>query len=268
MEQCVQGEFVPAGLAGMAPGPQLVAVLEHVDMDQVSDSDLVAVLAASERMASWAYEISARASAQVADRVARAACRAGRKDCGYGRSSAAAQEVALAVGCSRGSAARLVSQGRALAGVIPAVATELRAGRLPAGHAKVLADRLGDESVPVCDAVLGVVLPGACELTPRALGVAVDKALHEVDPDRALVDQRARSWRRVGNPCPLGQGMASLTAVLPAVDAARVDKTLEQVARAARSAGDQRTINELRADIMVDGLTGDTKTNPDAHGAS
>ncbi|MCL2466653.1 MAG: HNH endonuclease, partial [Micrococcales bacterium] len=74
--------------------------------------------------------------------------------------------------------------------------------------------------------------------------------------------------RRVGNPCPLGQGMASLTAVLPALDAARVDKTLEHVARAARAAGDQRTINELRADIMVDVLTGDTQTNPDARAAS
>ncbi|MCL2668029.1 MAG: 13E12 repeat family protein, partial [Micrococcales bacterium] len=235
MEQGAQGGFVPAGLAGMAPGPQLVAVLEQVDMDQVSDSDLVVVLAASERMASWAYEVSARASAQVADRVARAACRAGRKDYGYGRSSAAAQEVALALGCSRGSAARLVSQGRALAGVIPDVAVALRAGRLSAGHAKVLADRLGDENVQVCDAVLDLVLPGACELTPRTLGVAVDTALHQVDPDRAAVDQRARSRRRVGNPCPLGQGMASLTAVLPALDAARVDKTLEHVARAARA---------------------------------
>ncbi|MCL2467674.1 MAG: HNH endonuclease [Micrococcales bacterium] len=241
----------------MAPGPQLAAVLERVDMDRVSDADLVVVLGACDRMASWTYEISARASAQVADRVARTACRAGRKDTGCGRSSAAAQEVALALGCSRGSAARLVSQGRALADAIPGVAAELRAGRLPAAHAKVLADRLGDESVQVCDAVLAVVLPGACELTPRTLGVAVDTALHEVDPDRALVDQQARTWRRVGSPCPLGQGMASLTAVLPVVDAARVDKTLEHVARAAHAAGDLRTINELRADIMVDVLTGD-----------
>ena len=251
--------IVATGLATMPPGPQLAALLEQVDTDHVSDADLVVVLAACDRMASWTYEISARASAQVADRVARAACRAGRKDYGYGHTSAAAQEVALALGCSRGSAARLVSQGRALADVIPAVAEELRAGRLPAGHAKVLADRLGTESTQVCDAVLSVVLPGACELTPRTLGVAVDKALHEVDPDRALVDQQARSWRRVGSPCPLGQGMASLTAVLPAVDAARVDKTLEHVARAARAAGDQRTINELRADIMVDVLTGEAR---------
>jgi len=62
--------------------------------------------------------------------------------------------------------------------------------------------------------------------------------------------------------------MASLTAVLPALDAARVDKTLEHVARAARAAGDQRTVNELRADIMVDVLTGDAKANPGAGAAA
>ncbi|MCL2848872.1 MAG: HNH endonuclease, partial [Micrococcales bacterium] len=104
-----------------------------------------------------------------------------------------------------------------------------------------------------------VVLPGASGLTPRTLGVAVDNALHQVDPDRAVVDQQARAWRRVGSPCPLGQGMASLTAVLAVVDAARVDKTLEQVARAARAAGDPRNLGQLRADIMVDVLTGDAR---------
>ncbi|MCL2850491.1 MAG: 13E12 repeat family protein, partial [Micrococcales bacterium] len=193
-------------LAALAPGPELVAALGRVDMDRLTDAELVTVLAAADQMASWAYEMTARASAHVADRVARASCRAGRKDTGYGRHSAAAQEVAFATGCSRGSAARLVSQGRALAQVIPEVAAELRAGRLPAGHARVLADRLGEEAVEVCDAVLAVVLPGASGLTPRTLGVAVDTALHQVDPDRAVVDQHARGGRRVGSPCSLGQG--------------------------------------------------------------
>ncbi|MCL2848491.1 MAG: hypothetical protein FWE61_00415 [Micrococcales bacterium] len=123
------GGIVLAGLSSMAPGPELVAVLDGVDMGQLGDADLVAVLAAAERVASWAYETSARASAHIADRVARASCRAGRKDTGSGRHSAAAQEVALATGWSRASAARVVSQGRALAEVVPQVAVELRAGR-------------------------------------------------------------------------------------------------------------------------------------------
>ncbi|MCL2849717.1 MAG: 13E12 repeat family protein, partial [Micrococcales bacterium] len=184
----------------MAPGPELVAVLDGVDMDRLTDAELVVVLAASDRMVSWAYEMTARVAAKVADRVARASCAAGRMDTGSGRHSAAAQEVALATGCSRGSAARLVSQGRALADVIAQVADELRAGVLPAGHARVLADRLGQETPQVCQAVLAVVLPSASGLTPRALGVAVDTALHQVDPDRAVVDQQARAWRRVGSP--------------------------------------------------------------------
>jgi hypothetical protein len=46
--------------------------------------------------------------------------------------------------------------------------------------------------------------------------------------------------------------MASLTAVLPAATAARVDATLEAAARSARSAGDPRTLDQLRADGLSD----------------
>jgi len=258
-----QPATLPAGFADMVPGPDLVAALDTVDMQVLTGAELATVLAAYEQVAAWAYEGTARAAAEVSHRVARDSCRAGRRDYGQGRFSAATHEVALAMGSSRGSARRLVTQGWALATTLGEVALALRAGDLPAGHGKVLADRLAAETPELCAAVLEAVLPGARELTPRTLGIAVDTAVHLVDPGRHLVDQRARQGRRVGAPCPLGQGMASLTAVLPSVDAARVDRVLEHVARGARTAGDVRSIGELRADIMVDVLTGTTSTTPD-----
>ena len=46
--------------------------------------------------------------------------------------------------------------------------------------------------------------------------------------------------------------MAGIWAVLPAVDAVRVDATLETTARAARALGDPRTLDQLRADALTD----------------
>ncbi|MCL2423999.1 MAG: 13E12 repeat family protein, partial [Micrococcales bacterium] len=256
------------GLAAIPAGPALAALLDQIDMAEVCDAELAVVLAAYDRMASWAYEGTTRASAQISHRVASASCQSGRKDYGQGQFSAATHEVALALGISRGSARRLVAEGWAMDTALGEVAEALRTGDLPVGHAKVLVSRLGEEPEQVCQAVLGAVLPTARELTPRTLGIEVDKTLHALDPDRATVDQEARGWRRVGSPCPLGQGMASLTAVLPVLDAARVDRTLEQVARAARARGDERTLGELRADAMVDLLTGDAYPTSQSHTSS
>jgi len=52
----------------------------------------------------------------------------------------------------------------------------------------------------------------------------------------------------------LPDGMAGIWAVLPAVGAARLDSALDSLARGARSAGDPRTLDQLRADLLV-GLT-------------
>ncbi|MCL2466289.1 MAG: HNH endonuclease [Micrococcales bacterium] len=94
----------------MEPGPALVAVLAQINLASVDDAELVVVLAAYDRMASWAYEGTAQATGEISRRVAQASCRHGRRDYGQGRSSAAAQEVALALGTSRSTAARLVRQ--------------------------------------------------------------------------------------------------------------------------------------------------------------
>ncbi|WP_291752890.1 hypothetical protein [Cellulomonas sp. 73-92] len=44
--------------------------------------------------------------------------------------------------------------------------------------------------------------------------------------------------------------------MLPATDAARIDGSLEATARAARAAGDRRTLDQLRADTLTDLATG------------
>jgi len=50
--------------------------------------------------------------------------------------------------------------------------------------------------------------------------------------------------------------MAGLWAVLPAQEAVRVDAALDAGARGARSAGDPRTLDQLRADLLCDVVAG------------
>jgi hypothetical protein len=60
----------------------------------------------------------------------------------------------------------------------------------------------------------------------------------------------------------LPDGMASLTAILPAATTARIEATLENAARTARSAGDPRTLDQLRADGLTDLILHTTCTTP------
>lgn len=264
--ETVAGEVcVPVGQ--VAPGPGLALLLDGVDLDEVDDADLAGVLAGFERLVSWAHAGAARVAEEVSRRVSRASGMTGTDD-GTGRFSAAAHEVALALGWSRASAARLITEGRALGTTLCDVGANLEAGALTVSHARVLVGRLADQPWQVAHRVLDVVLDGAAELTPHALGVAVDRALCDLEPQvQADLAAAARDGRRVGRPCPAGRGMASLTATLPVVDAARVDAVLEQVARGARSAGDPRTLAQLRADVLVDVLTGDVQPAGDAQAA-
>lgn len=61
--------------------------------------------------------------------------------------------------------------------------------------------------------------------------------------------------RRVTS-CPTGDGMAALTIDTDQVSAKMAEHHLDLLARDARTAGDERTLEQLRADLAVDLLTG------------
>ncbi len=57
-------------------------------------------------------------------------------------------------------------------------------------------------------------------------------------------------------PKPLADGMAGWWAVLPAAEAVRMDTALDALARSGRAAGDCRTMDQLRADLLADLVLG------------
>ena len=77
-------------------------------------------------------------------------------------------------------------------------------------------------------------------------------ALITTDPVEATRrHHHARDRRRVCRPTRLPDGMAGIWAVLPAPDAIALDTALDAAARAQHAAGDRRSTDQLRADILA-----------------
>lgn len=250
-----------AGLADRLLGAELAWLLEIADLGAIDDHDLVEVVAAWQRMASWAAAGAARAAAALAERPSknpRWPDAAGQ----VAEPNVAGEEVAMRLGCSRRQARALVRHGRAFEGALAWTGDALARGEIDAAKARIVADALEDVPVPVALAVQDLVLDDAARRTPTQLARDVSRALVEIDPDAAAERHAAaRRGRRVDAPRVLPHGMAGIWAVLPATSAVRLDSALGSLARSATTAGDPRTLDQPRADLLVDLTVGSVEGN-------
>lgn len=239
-------------VAAMAPGPELAALLAGLDPDGVSDHGLVELTAAAVRLTSWAHAVAARYAALLAERPSMNPpwSRLTRPPA---ETSVAGDELAMRLSWSSRAAGRLVRDGRAFGHHLGATGDALARGDLDAVRARVLVDRLDELPLVVALDVQEAVLTRAHSRTAAQLRADVERAAIAVDArDAAARRERARTRRRVDRPRALPDGMAGLWAVLPAADAMRLDSVLGAAARTARGAGDPRTLDQLRADGLVD----------------
>jgi hypothetical protein len=250
-------------LAGVAPGVALAAVLDTTDLGGLSDAGLVEVVAAWQRMSAWVHAHTTRAAAALAGRASMNPTWSVAAGGPPARAGVAGDELAMRLACSRRTATRLVEHGQAYAGVLSATGNALATGRITAVVADKIADRLADQPIDVALAAEHRVLTSAGQRTPTQIDRDLEKALLVVDPHEATHRiERARGTRCVHRPRVLPDGMASLTAILPAATTARIEATLENAARTARSAGDPRTLDQLRADGLTDLILHTTCTTP------
>ena len=92
-------------------------------------------------------------------------------------------------------------------------------------------------------------------LTPATLGQAARRRAVQVDPDSATVRVRAARRSRTVRLCDPVDGTAALYARLRAEEAVALYTGLDTHARAMRSGGDPRSLDTLRADLLVASLT-------------
>jgi hypothetical protein len=245
-----------ADLAAHETGSSMAFRLEEIEVDAVDDYAAVEVVAAWSRLASWAQAGAARAAAHLARRPSMVILptpepATGREARRARPVSAAAHEIAMRLMISRRSAQAMIDTGKAIDGPLAFVGDAVTDGLIDMPRARTFVEGLADVPLEVALDVQDELVPIAPGRTVRQLRTDIARALVSTDPQEATSRHRvARDRRRVCHPTPLPDGMAGMWAVLPAPDAVALDIALEAAARTARSSGDSRTTDQLRADIL------------------
>src|SRR6266511_2746466 len=183
----------------------------------------------------------------------------------------APDEVALALGWTRAVAGMRLALALTLTDRLPATLTALERGEVDLRRVQKLAELTDPLPPAVARAVEAAVLPDAARQNTSELARAARKAIARLDPDGAHTrHQNRRADRRVVL-YPMDDAMAELRAYLPAADATRVYRTIDQAAHAAATPADGRTMDQRRADTLTDLIlnpTANTTTNTSGGGGA
>ena len=237
----------------MAPGPELGVVLSTVDRTRLGSSDLFDLVEARSRQ--LAYE-QAQLLADVYE-SGRAAhetehCLTRREPDEF-----AANQIAWTLAWSRSYAQGQLHLAQELTGRLPMVWAAMAAGRLDQAKAAAFVDTLADLDEDTARLVATKLLDRAQRWTLPQLRERLRYHAHKADPtltkrryEKAVVDRQV--WLQ---PYTDGTAMLAGANLAPHRAAAAFDH-VDRLARAAKAAGDPRTLPQLRADAYVALLTG------------
>jgi len=234
------------------PSQWIEDYLDSLDVDtEVASMDADAVLEevlTCERVVAGAHARQMRALARFAE--LRTCPRSGLVD------EFAADEIAPLLRISRHVAQSRLNLALDLANRLPGTLAALDAADLDLYKVGLVAEQtrpLTDEQAAEVEAL---ILPRAAGQTPGQLRAAVRRAVLRVDPHGAEARRRHRIAKRAVVLAPGCDGTADLKAVnLDAVDAVAAYQQLDRFARDA-GADDDRTMDQRRADVLVDLLLG------------
>lgn len=235
----------------MPPGYVLAAVLDDIDTDQLSGHDLVRVLKAHERMRAHYAARSFRAMAKIADSL-------DADDIGHDFvEKAAAAEVAAALRLTRRAADIEMALATELRRRLPRVWQALCDGTIDVRRARVLVDDTLHLSIAAARDLVHQVIGDASLLTTGQLRAKLRKLCIQVDPDDASTRYgRSVADRRVVAE-PTVDGTVDLHAInLPPHRVTAAMRRINRYARGLKHAGDGRTMDQIRADVLLDLLDG------------
>jgi len=243
-------EYVPDGLLADMLAPPSDTGPDHREFESLER------IGAWERVIAWAQAGQLRAI----DSFMRGA---EARNAALGASTSQAQESAVAeVGLMLRVSARTAScrvdDALVLCNRLPATLVALEQGRITLSKARILHAETANLSDEHTAEVEQQVLAKAHRQAPGQLRVATRRAVLSTDP--AAVRKRAEQARRERGVqmWPEPDGMATLSAYLPAADAVGVFAVLDEHARRAGSPGDERTMDARRGDALVDLVLGPT----------
>ncbi|WIB09310.1 DUF222 domain-containing protein [Arthrobacter sp. zg-Y820] len=181
--------------------------------------------------------------------------------------SLAAEEAATILGVPAGTGKALMSQAGDLCTRNTATLQALEAGQISYGHVETLVEQ--------CVGVVPAELPGfEAELLGLAAGqtrtqfrVKAHRLREQYYPETIVQRQLTAFEQRMVWVRPEPDGMSWLSALLPAEKAQAIFTQLSVAARGEQAAGDTRTVDQLRTDILTDLLGGHDHECGDADGA-
>jgi hypothetical protein len=193
----------------------------------------------------------------TAVKKAQAALAAGEPADSPGCDEFTADELMPVLRLSKGSAQRQVGLALALRYRLRATLAALLDGRIDMIRARIIAEATDDLSAADAAAVEASVLPRAGKQTYVALGLAIGKAVVQVDPagatkrrKRGEKQARVERWREYdGTGALAGRN-------LPPDDTAAADQALTARAVELRAAGLDGPLDYLRAVALIDRITG------------
>jgi hypothetical protein len=246
--------WLPEDLVLIPPGPKLDAILAGVDRARLSDEDLVGLAQARNRQVA---HLQAQLLADLHAIGQRSDEAVGRPE-GPGAGRWAEVEVALAMCWTSRAAGSQLGLADDVIDKLPVVFAALNDGTIDVPKARVLCDAVVGLDTTTARRVVDQVIGEAHRLTTGQLRYRLRRLVLAADPDAVKrAAQRMLPGRRVQARLT-DDGLAELAGYdLPPHRVAAAMERLTAIAKAAKSGGDCRRIDQLRADILLDLLVGD-----------
>jgi len=248
--------FAAGGLLDlMEPGAVLAGFARDAwsdGLDRLTDDELIGLLCAWRRLASW----SAAGEVATVNELARRRA-AGSRDAGSRRlAEHVDSEIAAALTLTGRSADRLLELAAGLAR-LPGTSAALARGQIDWPRAIVIADEVASLDKADAAAVEAKILARASGQTTGQLRAAVRRAVLATDPEAAIrrrekaqQDARVETWAE-----PSGAG-AIAGRDLPPADVITADKRIDSLARWLKRHGAHGALQQLRARVFTMLLNG------------
>jgi len=246
-------------LDSLEAGPDLLRILSALDIDSLPEHDRVPVLRAWNRSASHAQAGVFRAMASISDAYEDLL------DDRTATAPAAAAEIRAALRLTRRTAESELSQALDLRSRLPRVFQAMSDGRIDRRRASVLLRHTDHLPTFLARDVTDPLVDRAHMSTTGQLAEALRRRCLEVDPDDARHRYRERVTERRVVTHSEPDGTITMMAIdLPAVRVSEAMDRVNRLARKARTSSESRSMDQLRADILLDLLCG----TPDTHHGS
>jgi hypothetical protein len=244
---------LPSDLEFLPPDIRLAAVLLSTDVDELSGSDRVRYLQASERLNAAGQARTYRAMCAIADAYSGLGLEMGDSERG------AALEIRAALRLTRRNAESELEFALDLRVRLPRLAEALAEGLVDRRRAGVLVRHTAHLSVAAAREVVARTIDDAGRLTTGQLTEVVRAVCLEVDPDSAAERYREVQYDRrlVAYPDPDGTNTICLNGVDPVLAGEAMDR-INRLAQELKFDGEVRTMDQLRADVALDLLRGTT----------